>query len=64
MENVDLRNKITSMQCSWIKRLFPDDFHIRAIFFFSDKTLNFIGQMFNDNGNITPWKDLRIEFHF
>ena len=64
MKNVDLRNKITSMQCSWIKRLFPNDFHIRAIFFFSDKNLNFIGQMFNDNGNIKPWKDLRIEFYF
>ena len=64
MKIVDLRNKITSMQCFWIKRFFPDDFHIRASFFFSDKNLNFIGQMFNDNGNIKPWKDLRIEFHF
>ena len=27
IKNVDLRNKITSMQCSWIKRLFEDDFH-------------------------------------
>ena len=27
MKNVDLRNKITSMQCSWVKRLFEDDFH-------------------------------------
>ena len=26
-KNVDLRNKITSMQCSWVKRLFEDDFH-------------------------------------
>ena len=31
--------------------------------FFSDKNLNFIGQMFNDNGNVKPWKDLRIEFN-
>ena len=31
--------------------------------FFSDKNLNFIGQLFNDNGNIKPWKDLKIEFH-
>ena len=30
---------------------------------FSDKNLNFIGQLFNDNGNIKPWKDLKIEFH-
>ena len=26
-KNVDLRNKITSIQCSWVKRLFEDDFH-------------------------------------
>ena len=31
--------------------------------FFSDKNLNFIGQLFYDNGNIKPWKDLKIEFH-
>ena len=27
IKNVDLRNKITSMQCSWVKRFFEDDFH-------------------------------------
>ena len=27
MQNVDLRNKITSMQFSWVKRLFEDDVH-------------------------------------
>ena len=27
IKNVDLRNKMTSMQCSWVKRLFDDDFH-------------------------------------
>ena len=27
LKNVDLRNKITSIQCSWVKRLFEDDFH-------------------------------------
>ena len=31
--------------------------------FFSDKNLNFIGQLFNYNGNIKPWKDMKIEFH-
>ena len=31
--------------------------------FFSDKNLNFIGQLFNDNGNTKPWKDIIIEFH-
>ena len=27
IKNVDLKNKITSMQCSWVKRLFKDDFY-------------------------------------
>ena len=27
IKNVDLRNKITRLQCSWVKRLFEDDFH-------------------------------------
>ena len=27
LKNVDLRNKITSIQYSWVKRLFEDDFH-------------------------------------
>ena len=31
--------------------------------FFSDKNLNFIGQLFNDNGKIKPWEDIKIEFH-
>ena len=138
LKNVDLRNKITSIQCSWVKRLFEDDFHdwkviplfligkhlgknfkfhnnidlskdilskfpsfYQDIFikwinnytakptlpsmilsefiwfnsnikvdskpvhfsFFSDKNLNFIGQLFNENGNIKPWEDIKIEFH-
>ena len=138
LKNVDLRNKITSIQCSWVKRLFEDDFHdwkVIPIFligkylcknfkfhnnielsndilskcpsfyqdifikwinnytekptlpfmilsefiwfnsnikvdskpvhfsFFSDKNLNFIGQLFNDNGKIEPWEDIEIEFH-
>ena len=136
LKNVDLRNKITSIQCSWVQRLFEDDFHdwkviplfligkylcknfkfhnnielsndilskfpsfYQDIFikwinnynekptlpsmilsefiwfnsnikvdskpvhfsFFSDK--NFIGQLFNDNGKIKPWEDIKIEFH-
>ena len=32
-------------------------------FFFSDKNFNFIGQLFNDNGNVEPWESIRIEFH-
>ena len=138
LKNVDLRNKITSIQCSWVKRLFEDDFHdwkviplfligkhlgknfkfhnnidlsndilskfpyfYQDIFikwinnytakptlpsmilsefiwfnsnikvdskpvhfsFFSDKNVNFIGQLFNENGNIKPWEDIKIEFH-
>ena len=31
--------------------------------FFSDKNLNFIGQLFNENGHIKPWEDIKIEFH-
>ena len=27
LKNVDLRNKMTSIQCCWVKRLFADDFH-------------------------------------
>ena len=30
---------------------------------FSDKNLNFIGQLFNNNGNIKPWEDIKIEFY-
>ena len=32
--------------------------------FFSDKILNFIGQLFSDNENIKPRKNMTIEFHF
>ena len=31
--------------------------------FFSHKNLNFIGQLFNQNGNIKPWEDIKIQFH-
>ena len=31
--------------------------------FFTDKNLNFVGQLFNDNGNKKPWKDLKIEIY-
>ena len=27
LKNVDVRNKLTSTQCSWVKRLFENDFH-------------------------------------
>ena len=29
-----------------------------------DKNLNFIGQLFKENENVKPWKDVKIEFHF
>ena len=31
LKNVDLKNKITSVPCSWVKKLFEDDFHDRKI---------------------------------
>ena len=31
--------------------------------FLKHKNLNFIGQLFNKNGNIKPWEDIKIEFH-
>ena len=31
IRNVDLRNKITSMQCSRVKRLLEDDLHDRKV---------------------------------
>ena len=31
--------------------------------FFSDKNLNFIGQLFNDNGNRKLWENMKTEFH-
>ena len=98
IKNVDLRNKTISMQCSWVKRLFEDDFHDWKIvpLFLIDKHLgknfkfhnnldisndilskrqtvslyiflffpgkNVIGQLFNDSGNIKPWKDLKQNF--
>ena len=99
-KNVDLRrNKIASMQSSWVKRLFEDDFqdwkviplflrgkhlgknfkfhnrykqwHLAQILrltvdlriFFSDKNVNIIGQLFNDNKNIKLWKNTEFEFH-
>ena len=31
--------------------------------FFNAKNLNFIGQLFNDNGNASPWEELKTVFH-
>ena len=35
----------------------------KPVYFFCDKNLNFIGQLFNDNGNVKPWRDLKTKFH-
>ena len=32
-------------------------------YFFSDKNLSFIGQLFNENGNIKALEDIKIEFY-
>ena len=55
LKNVDI-SKITSMQCSWVRRWFKNDFHDKKVMplFLIGKTLNFIGLLFNDNGNIKP----------
>ena len=34
------------------------------ISFFSDKNLNVIGQLLNDNGNIKSWDDIKIELKY
>ena len=44
LKNVDLRNKMTSMQCSSIKRLFEDDFHDWKVI-----TLFLIGKHLSNN---------------
>ena len=45
----------------WFKSNIKVDMPVH--FFFSDKNLNFFGQLLNYNGNIKPSKDLKIEFH-
>ena len=37
-------------------------FDSKPVYFFSDKNLNFNDQLFNDNRNIKPWDDIKIEF--
>ena len=32
-------------------------------FFFSNKNINFLGQLFYENPNIKPWENIKIEFH-
>ena len=49
IKNVDLRNKITSTQCSWVKRLFEDDFFDWKII-----TLFLIGKHLDIRNDIFP----------
>ena len=57
LENLELRNKITSIQCSWVKRLFKDDFHdwkIMALFLIRKHS----GKNFKFQNNIDISKDI------
>ena len=57
IKNVDLRNKAISMQCSWVKRLFEDDFHDWKIvpLFLIDKHL---GKNFKFHNNLDISNDI------
>ena len=61
IKNVDLRDKITSMQCSWVKRLFEDDFHDWKVIplFLIGKHL---GKNFKFHNNIDLSKDILSKF--
>ena len=62
MKNVDLRNKITSMQCSWVKRLFEDDFHnwkVIPLFLISKH----LGKNFKFHNNIDVSNDILPKFY-
>ena len=54
---VYLKNKITSLQCSWVKRLFEDDFHDWKILplFLIDKHL---GKNFKFHNNLDISNDV------
>ena len=61
IKNVDLRNKITSMQCSWIKRLFEDNFHDWKVIplFLIGKNL---GKTFKFHNNADISNDILLKF--
>ena len=44
LKNFNLRNETTSIQCSWVKRLFEDDFHDWKVI-----PLFLIGKHFDNN---------------
>ena len=39
------------------------DISLCIFLFLCDKYLKFVGQLFNDNGNIKPWKEIKIELY-
>ena len=61
LKNVDIRMKITSLQCSWIKGLYNNKFHTWKIIpkFLISKTF---GSMFKFHPNLTFEKDLLKQF--
>ena len=63
LENFELRNKITSIRCSWVKRLFKDDFHdwkIMALFLIRKHS----GKNFKFQNNIDISKDILSKFPY
>ena len=61
IKNVDLRNKITSIQCSWVKRLFEDDFHdwkVIPLFLIG----KYLGKNFKFHNNIDISNDIFSKF--
>ena len=66
IKNVDLRNKMTSMQCSWVKRLFEDDFHdwkIKPLFLIGKhlgKTFKFHNNIVKSNGILSKFPSFHI----
>ena len=61
IKHVDLRNKITSMQCSWVRRLFEDNFHdwkVIPLFLISKH----LGKSFKFDNNIDISNDILSKF--
>ena len=61
LKNVDLRNKILSIPCSWVKRLFEDNFHDSKVIplLLIGKHL---GQNFKFHNNIDLGNDILSKF--
>ena len=62
IKNVYLKNKITSLQCSWVKRLFEDDFHdwkIISLFLIAKH----LGKNFKFHNNVDISNDILQDFH-